>query len=233
MAAATPKPEPGLRARKLAQAKSALLEALVERLRTRPFETIPVKELCMAVGISEPTFFNYFPRKTDVFVYFIQIWSLQAAWHARQALLEHGPRAALWAVFEFTGRQMAEQPAVSAEVMAFQARLPREIHARQLTAAERRLALPNVEDVDDLPAVGLDGILPPLIRAAIRANELPRGTDVAGTMLAFATVFFGVPVTLLSSAPEGLLAAYRRQFDLVWSAIALGPARLRGKGKAP
>ncbi len=54
----TPTTQLQKRARKLAQAKQALLAAAVERLDRRTLDEIPVQELCDAAQVSPASFFN-------------------------------------------------------------------------------------------------------------------------------------------------------------------------------
>lgn len=46
--------------------RSELYETSVARFRTQGFDETTVREIVDAVGVSEPTFFNYFPTKTAV-----------------------------------------------------------------------------------------------------------------------------------------------------------------------
>ena len=112
----------GLRERKTARARLALLDAVVERLGDRSLESIPVKDLCAAAEVSEPSFFNYFPQKTDLLVYFIQLWSVDMGW--RLSLRKPGStaRSAVEDLFVETARQMDEGPGLMAEIFAFQAK---------------------------------------------------------------------------------------------------------------
>ena len=96
----------GRRDRKLAQTRLALLTALRERLAERPLEEINVRELAEAADVSEATFYNHFPTKTDLAVYFVQLWSVDAGWHAAAAD-RHGPRAAFTAIFDATAADAA------------------------------------------------------------------------------------------------------------------------------
>ena len=75
-----------LRERKYAQTKLALLHAAVEKMREKPLEAISVKELCDTVPVSEMTFYNYFPKKTDLLKYFIQITFIEMAWYLQYAV---------------------------------------------------------------------------------------------------------------------------------------------------
>jgi hypothetical protein len=75
-------PDFPLRQRKYARTKLALMNAALERLKDKSLEEISVRELCEEAEVSEATFFNYFPSKTDLLVYFVQLWTIEAGWHA-------------------------------------------------------------------------------------------------------------------------------------------------------
>jgi AcrR family transcriptional regulator len=70
-----------LRERKYAQTKVNLLRTTVAKLNEKRLDEISVRELCDEVFISEATFFNYFPQKSDLLVYYIKLWSLEMQWH--------------------------------------------------------------------------------------------------------------------------------------------------------
>lgn len=206
------------RERKLAQTRLGLLQALLERLEARPLEAIGVKELCDAVDISEASFFNHFPSKRDLLVYHVQLWSVEAAWHARQAARQ-GPRAAIQAVFRFTGQEASRHPRVMAEVIAFQARLFEPPRPRPLTRAERLLAFPALEGGEAVEALGMEEVLLPYIGEAIARGELPQKLEPRTALLALASVFFGVPLILGPRAPRAIEAAYLQQLELVWRGL--------------
>lgn len=54
---------PGLRERKKARQRAAILKAGVELFRTRGYEHTTVDDIAHAAEISQPTFYNYFPSK--------------------------------------------------------------------------------------------------------------------------------------------------------------------------
>ncbi|GII99355.1 TetR family transcriptional regulator [Sediminihabitans luteus] len=56
---------PGLRERKKAQRREALVAATHDLVRERGLDNVTVDEICAAVGVSTRTFFNYFPSKDD------------------------------------------------------------------------------------------------------------------------------------------------------------------------
>lgn len=208
-----------LRPRKLARTRLALLHAAVEALRTQRLEDVAVKGLCEAAQVSEASFFNYFPKKSDLLVYFVQLWSAQMAWHAQRLAREKGGLAAVEAVFALTAEKVADHPAVMAEVLAFQARREKAARLPQLSLAERLLAFPDLEGIGDVPGMGLDALIPPLLEQAVAAGELPRGADLKQALLGVASVFFGVPLALLGVDPGAVGPAYRAQLALLWGGL--------------
>src|SRR5215468_4484063 len=92
-----------LRPRKQAQTRLTLLRAVLARLDgTRTLDDINVRELCDEAEISEASFFNYFPKKTDLLVHFIRLWSLDLAWRVQHELGQATARDAIEAILVAT-----------------------------------------------------------------------------------------------------------------------------------
>ena len=208
-----------LRQRKFARTKLGLLNAAVDALRTRSLEAVAVQELAEAVGISQASFFNYFPHKPDLLAYYIQLWSIEMTWYGRQFAEARGGLAAIEEIFAMTAARTAENPAPMGEIIAGQARMTTLPPFVEISVAERLLAFPDLDGVEDLTGEGLDTLLPPLIDRAIRAGELPRRTDRQGVLLSLASIFLGAPV-VLRRAPAGALGeAYHLQLQLLWAGL--------------
>jgi len=208
-----------LRVQKRARTRIALVDALRHQLRERPLAAIKVRELARVAGVSQATFFNYFPTKDDLLTHFIQLWSLQAGVVARDALAsQDSGLAAIEALFEATALRTAENPATMLEIIAHQAHHGSDLTLEPIELAERLLVLPDEPDVEALSDEGLTGILPRLIARAVRRGELPAGTDVDQLMLATVGVFFTVPLLFARTAPDQLAPLYRQQLRLVWAA---------------
>jgi AcrR family transcriptional regulator len=216
-----------LRPRKIAQTRAALLRAVLARLDgTRALEEINVRELCNEAAISEASFFNYFPKKIDLLVFFIRLWSLDLAWRIHHELAAVSARKALEEILVATARAMRMHPGVMPEIIAFLARSTT-IPVGDLELADRLVAYPDRDGIETVPATGLSGLLPPLIARAIREGELPATTDRKTALLSLTSVFFGVPLMLWRRDPDGVEHAYRRQLAVAWAGLQAAPRMSR------
>ena len=71
-----------LRDRKFAETKISLLNSFIDMLNKRPMEDISVKELCESIPVSDVTFFNYYPHKNELLVYYTQLWSIEVEYYS-------------------------------------------------------------------------------------------------------------------------------------------------------
>ncbi len=207
-----------LRERKRARTRLALLDALLSRIGPRSIEQIPVKELCAEVEISEVTFFKHFPAKSDLLTWFIQLWTIEMAWHADQAVRAQGSGLeAVGEIFARTARDATQNIDIMLEIIAHQARMPKDLALPGVSTAERLLRFPGLAGVECLPAEGLDSILPRFLHSAIEQGELPPSSDIASLTLALSSVFFGVPLCVGRHDPAAIAPLYRQQLALVWA----------------
>jgi len=208
-----------LRQRKFAQTKLGLLNAATDEMNRMPFELILVKNLCRAAGISDASFFNYFQKKVDLIIYYIGLWSLEMGWHAGRVAATRGGLAAVEEIFALTARRAARQPRLMAEIIVQQARMSEPKKPAEITPAERLLAFPDLEGIEEVGASGLEQLLPPLLERAVRSGDLPRSMDRDAAMIAIASVFFGTPVTVRSFGMDTLESWYRKQLNIVWKGL--------------
>lgn len=219
-----------LRARKQARTRLALVDAALARLAgptiagTPSLDDLAVKELCAAAGISEASFFNYFPQKSDLLVYFVQLWSLELAGRVHALPAGTPARAAIEDIFVATARQARERPRVMAELLAHQARLAAPPDVAELPLVDRLTAFPDRPELARLPSVGLDGLLPPLLARAVAEGALPAHVDRQAAFLGLAALFVGIPTLVLRIDPALVEPAYRAQLALYWAGLAATPS---------
>lgn len=215
---ATPNPIP-LRERKHAQTKLALMRAALEGMERRPFEEVPVKELCDAAMVSEATFFNYFPRKYDVLAYYGQLWTLELSWHGQRTGAAAPGLSAIEEVFRQAAKRVQERPGVMGEVIAYLARQRERPAAVTLGQAERALAFPDLAGIEALPAGGLEVVLVPNLQHAMEHGALPANTHLHSVMATLVAIFYGTPLALMRSNPSAVAGAYAYQLLVLWNGV--------------
>ncbi|MEL6179283.1 MAG: TetR/AcrR family transcriptional regulator [Myxococcota bacterium] len=209
-----------LRARKRAKTRQALMAALATRLAERPLSDISASELAADAEVSTATFFNYFPSKEALLVYFVQMWSLRMHAMARVIQTEHDSAlSAIEALFVTTGGWTAVSPNIMLEIIAQQARGGQSELVTELEEADRLIFLPDDPDPMSLHDKGLGAILTTLITEAIARGELPQDTDVQTALLGAASIFFGIPLLLGRTAPEAIVPMYRTQLAYLWAGL--------------
>lgn len=206
----------GLRDRNRAKTRVALVEALVPRLSERELEDIPVRELCEAAEISQPTFFNYFPTKPDLLTHFVQLWSLRMGVVALQSA-QLGPLESIHAFYAASAEQVQEHPRVMLSLIAHQARWTQGTQTPPVELVERLLWLDDHPQAATVSDQGLGELLPLWITQAIQAGELPSDAPVMELTLAAASIFFGVPLLLAQSSPQAIGPMYRSQLETLWA----------------
>jgi len=211
--------KPPLRERKYARTKLGLMEAALKRLQDRPLEEVAVKELCEAAEVSEATFFNYFAKKTDILAYYMQLWSLELAWH-----LQAGPQApqgldAVHALFRRAAERIQARPGVMGEIIAYAARQREREQPPEIGRAERLLAFPDLAGIDVLEPRGLDVLLAQFVQQAIDRGELPPNTHLRSAMLSVITIFYGVPLVLVHGNAQAIASSYQLQLNQLWAGV--------------
>ncbi len=225
-----PRPAPGsakipLRERKYYQTRIRLARALREQLEQVSLDDLMVRDLCDRVEVSEATFFNYFPKKSDLLAYLSQLWSVELAWHGQQALAapsatgDSSGLGVVAAVFDRAAQQFQTAPGAAGELIAWQARTRQRQAPAPLEVDERRLAFPDQPGIEAMPDQSLEQVLATALQRAIDQGELPRNAHLPTTMVALVSIFYGVPLALRLSNPAGIGAMYRQQLMILWTGL--------------
>lgn len=209
-----------LRERKFIKTRLQLARALREQLEKTALDDLNVRDLCEQVEVSEATFFNYFPKKTDLLAYVSQLWSVELAWQGQQLLAQGGQGlAVVQAVFERAARQFQAAPGAAGELIAWQARTRVRQAPAPLAPSELRLAYPEHAGIETMTDQSLEQVLANGLQRGIDQGELPRNAHLATVMVGLVSIFYGVPLALRLGNPAGIGAMYRQQLTIFWSGL--------------
>jgi len=210
-----------LRERKHAETKVALLKVFLKKLAEKSFEEISVKELCEDVLISDVTFFNYFPSKSDLLVYYIQIWSIEVQYHIEKELKDPGYLKEIEYIFEHTAKIIEENPNLMTEIIAYVTINFTKIRFGQISTAEKLIAFPELQDVEKVEPVNLNELFANRIKKAIEKKELPDNTDIEGLTFSLISIFFGTPIGWTKLDPKKVSLLYKHNLEILWKGARL------------
>ena len=210
---------PSLRERKFARTRLALAEAATQHMQAASFETLSVKALCEKVQVSEATFFNYFPKKDDLIVYLDHLWTLELNWYGQQSATQHAGLAVIDAMFRYTSIQIQKKPGLMGEVIAHEARARQRSADPEITRAERLLAFPDLDGIDEMADDSLEHLLRAALQQGIDRGELPVNTAVTAAMVGLVSIFYGVPLALAHNNPAAIGAMYSQQLAILWEGL--------------
>ncbi len=216
-----------LRQRKHAKTRISLANAGLRLLSNKGWSDISVKELSADAHISEMTFFNYFPKKKELFLYIMRLWSLEI----RHRIMSGGKRRGLETIhliFDMVGDKIHEYPSALDEfrLMAAQDNISIRMCADQcdLTPLEKTLAYPKLDRIADLPAtLSFSDIIWENLQQAVKQGELPEKTDLKLAAYSVGVIFHGVSTYGANSKKHDIKASYSGQLQLLWEGLRVRP----------
>lgn len=217
-----------IRERKYAQTKLALTREAVKQMKDKRFQDISAKELCDPIPISEVTFYNYFPKKTDLLVYLWELWQLETAWHLERWETEKGNIAIIESYFDLTAQGIEQYPWVLREAFGFFMQSPQEFRFQEVTIAERLLTfpeLPGIEAVQFPKASSQQKLLYTYAERAIASGELPEGTEPNSVATILIVILSGVIMTLVATDPTQIRPTFRQMLRFLWQGLRMEDAQ--------
>jgi AcrR family transcriptional regulator len=212
-----------LRERKYAQTKLALLHAAIEKMKEKPLEAISVKELCETIPVSEMTFYNYFPKKTDLLVYYLQIMSIEATWYLQNAVKGKTNLEMIEEFFDFVARKITRDSSIMSETIVYftQERRRLDLDEISISKAEQLLTFPNLSGIEHIQVknASIDAKVEPYLKQAIEQGELPSNTDLKTVLIMTVSIFIGLVLNLYLTEPDLIRPLCRRQLQLLWKVL--------------
>jgi AcrR family transcriptional regulator len=215
----TTQQKPSLRERKFARTRLALAEVTTSHLNSASLDSLSVKSLCERVQVSEATFFNYFPKKDDLIAYLDKLWTVELSWYGNQAASQHQGLAVIEALFRYTAIQVQRKPGLMGEIIAYEARDREHMPRPGITRAERLMAFPDLEGIEDIEIDNLETLLRNALEQAIKQGQLPENTPIPAAMVGLVSIFYGVPLAIQHSNPASIGPMYRQQLELLWAGL--------------
>ncbi len=206
-----------LRERKHARTKVTLLNTLMEMLAKKRFDDICVKELADSVPISEVTFYNYFPKKTDLLVYMTQMIVIEADYECQIKQGKKG-KDAIYCFFDSIAKKIKKVPRVRNEIIAFFMKEGKITRFDQITQAELKMVLPEYDGKEKIRGdVDLYGLFRGFIANAKEKGDIPMHVNPDDAAVLMITVLAGMLISCLQGV--SVKSAFKKQLDTIFRGL--------------
>ncbi len=207
-----------LRERKRAKQKLALMMEFVRQLEHVKFQDIIIKEICHSVEISEGTFYNYFPKKSDVIRFFRDLQFMKMMWRSHNACTSDNVFDKL--VFSLESLiGSIRHPHVLCEFISVMVSEKIQAQEVSVTGVELECAFPGYNGIDTLSTASLNEFFEVLVREAIDNEELPKTTCLHDAVMGVMVVLGGVLLSVEEQQFSHLKQYYHRQLKLLWTGL--------------
>lgn len=207
-----------LREMRTARNKQAILNALLSEMRHQDYDDITIGTLCTIAEVSPASFYNYFPKKSDLLIYYVHLWSLDVNLKVTKNQKRRGLQA-IESIFVHTAEAMADHARIMAEIIAFQAKSPSPLNSPILTDADKLVAHPNTPSILEISGSGIESIVLPQLQFAIESGELPIETPIDTVAYTIRSIFFAIPMILRQFPLNEISRIYMEQLSLIWAGI--------------
>ena len=204
-----------LREKKFARVRLAIVSAALQLMQERSLAEISVREISEVAQVAPATFFNYFPTKEDVLVYYMRLWSIPVTLQCRAVAAQRTVLDGIVAVFDYTAREMEQYPRLMFEIIAYIAHATESPHPPVLTRAERLLAFPDLPGAEDVEPQSIDELFAAQLKQAVRAGELPSSLETEAVALLLKTIFYGVPLATRREGVHTIRRAYHEALEVL------------------
>jgi AcrR family transcriptional regulator len=214
-----------LRERKKAITRLAILDAVINRLTGKLLSDITIEEICEDVQISRGTFFQYFPQKTDVLVFYGLLWNLEAMWTATCSPDVSSGINAIEQMFKTLSHQVETHPRLWMEILSIRALQPEKFakmgtrETDQISEIERLIRFPELPGIESIPEGNFRQFFLYNLHAAVDKKELPETTEIENAFLSLACIFYGIPLMSFDKSPVRCSSAFDNQLDLLWKGL--------------
>ncbi|NUM25771.1 MAG: TetR/AcrR family transcriptional regulator [Candidatus Buchananbacteria bacterium] len=213
----TIKNTPSLREKKHAWTRKNILDAFLEKLKTKNIQDISIRELCETAQISPGTFFNYFSHKQELLAYFIWLWRVKATQQIEQ---EKTPTKAIEIIFTAAAEDLFCYHHNINEIIACLAPGATATEPQKISHAKTTQTFFDQNKTNHSASQNLDATLLTLIKKIIKNNKSRKNVSEETLLLMVQTIFFGVPLMIKKNSDK-IKKSYQQLLAKTWHCLEL------------
>lgn len=208
-----------LREKKFARTKISITFNVIEKLLHTSLDNISVKEICREVEISEATFFNYFPKKTDIIDYYTSLKMFKHFWVLKQKTKESdNPIETIKAFFDVIAENI--RPAIFNEIFCFYFKNKQyDNMTTKISASEKIIAFPECDGIETIQKKTTTEFLSEQVAKAIKENIFKKDTDIFKTVTILHIILYGSLIYSHTDQKNSLKDYYATQLNSTFESI--------------
>ena len=201
-----------LRKHKAAKLKLGILDQTLRLIGKKPFQDLHVKEICKRVKVSKVTFFNYFPMKEDVLLYYHRIWCFR-----RTLELTIKPKQGLQGIY-FLADKLADDadthPGLIYGLLGYLGDIKRSVKPFAVKPEEKALLYPDRENAATTDIRSLEQMIEGFVLEAIFRKEITTTTSTRDLTNVFHGILYGSLLVSQLTRQASPGTVMRRNLDL-------------------
>ena len=209
-----------LREKKISKTKISLMNEFIRRLETTKFNDISIKDVCDNVEVSEATFYNYFPKKTDLVQYFKELLTLKTIWEVEKKGSKMSPIEKIDLFFSVQADNMPNTNAFYELVSIFTGEKMRNIRL-QLSASDKYYAFPDCENIEEMPSMLIEEFLAMTMKQMVKDGSFDIKTKPADIVIGLMAIFVGIPLAIEEKDFVNLKSHYKKQLSVFWKGLGV------------
>jgi hypothetical protein len=207
-----------LREKKFAKTKIALMDEFITRLQDQRFNDISIKDVCDRVEVSEATFYNYFPQKVDLIIYFKQLFAIKSIWLVQKKGQQLSSVGQIHLFFSIMADEMPS-PNMFYEFIAIFVGERFRMEAQEISPVERFYAFPKCPGIEDIPAMTFEHYLLQIVVQALKDKSIKTKLPAVDILTGLMSILVGVPMTIDAGDFTHLGKHYKKQLSIYFKGI--------------
>jgi AcrR family transcriptional regulator len=208
---------PKLRAKKAAKLKLAILQATIDLIRDGGFKELHISDLCNRTSISKVTLFKYFPKKEDILLYYMRIWTFHLAVDL-QTNKKKGV-AGVYYIVDNLSESYERHPGLALSFLGHLANTRIIQKPFPVKEEERRMLYPNEADIGDIEIKSMEQLLENFLLEAILSQEITKSGNPKDFAYSIVSILYGTLLTAHIHRIRPSKLYFRRNVDLVLNGL--------------
>ncbi|MBF0252799.1 MAG: TetR/AcrR family transcriptional regulator [Candidatus Omnitrophica bacterium] len=209
-----------LRERKQARTKVFLAKEFLEGLKRSKYEDIPIKSICEKVEVSEGTFYNYFPQKTDLINYVVTLYGTKMMIQTNKSVPGDDPIKWLKMYFKNATQMMSDLVNLSNEIFATIVRERVRPQSINFTRLEFLYMFPDMDKEVEIEKIfSIEDCFDRAVGSISRKGILRKDISVKDLTIALKMILGGTPIIRALYDDKEMVDIVQKQLSVVLKGV--------------